>query len=320
MAKKQVSTKNEESQAVKPQAEAAEPAAEAEAPAEAEPAEAAAPAEAEPEAKPGDIPEGEMNAFLADEADDLDEELPADSGQAKAAEPEEAPVAEGEKPAEAEAPSEAAPAAAKPEEAKPEEPTVPPAGEPPQPQPTEEELQERYTTWRTGAEAALAKQHYLLDDATVEELEANAELTIPKLMSRVYLDAVTASVGHVIAALPGLITQMNEVQRQSDKAEENFFEAWPLLKDRRPDVIRLGQMYRQVFPQASEVDFIREVGSQAHIALKIPVAAQEVTPAAPAPKPFTPAVSTAPGGTPQPKANPFEELSNEMAQEELNLD
>jgi len=334
--KKQVSTKSEESPAAAPAAEVRTPAESApaetapaapapaetpgEAPAEEKPA-AEAPA-AEPETPSGDIPEGEMNAFLKDDEDDLDE-APADSGQAKEAKPEEAPVAEGEKPAEAEAAPEAKPAEAKPEEAAPEEPAVPPAGEPPQPQPTEEELHEQYATWRTGAEEALAKGHYLLDEKTVEELEdpESAATVIPRLMSRVYLDAVTASVGHVLAALPQLITSMNEVQRQSDKSEASFFEAWPQLKDHRPDIIRLGQMYRQVFPQASEVDFVREVGSQALIALKIPMEAPEAKPSAPVVKPFTPAVGAgAPAGAAQPEINPFEQLSDDMGQEQLDLD
>lgn len=319
----------------KPQAVVSEMETGAEAPVEAAPAEAAAEETPESaaseeaaseEAKAGDtpagdIPEGAIDAFLKDDEDDLDV-APADSGQAEAAKPEEKPVAEGDKPAEAEAAPEAKPAEVKPEEAAPEEPAVPPAGEPPQPQPTEQELQEQYATWRTGAEDALAKGHYLLDEKTVEALEdpENAAKVIPTIMARVYLDAVTASVGHVLAALPGLITQMNEVQRQSDKTEKAFFEAWPQLVKHRPDIIRLGTMYRQVFPNASETDFIREVGPQAIIALKIPMEAPEAKPSTPVVKPFIPAIGAgAPAGAAQPEANPFEKLSNEMAEEELDL-
>lgn len=310
-------------------APAAEPAA---APA-VEPAADPSPAveETPPEAVPaGDIPEGEMKAFLEDEQDDLDEAAPAaeaapvvdaDPGQAPAVEPAAVePTVAAETPPAAAPPAEAPLAEAKPGEAKPEAPETPPAAEPPEQQPvaeTAEELQARYADWRGKAEDALQREHYLLDEATVEALETDAAAAIPKLMSRVYLDAVTASVGHVMAAMPQLIGSMVQLQRQSDEVETRFFERWPQLTDHRDSVVRLGQAYRQVFPRASEEDFTRDVGAQTIIALRLPIEAQPAP--APAPVPFTPAASSPPGGRPQVKLNPFEQLAEEMAQEELDL-
>jgi len=209
-----------------------------------------------------------------------------------------------------------APAAAAPVEGA--EPSQP---QPAAPQTVEEErrvLRENYTRARTEMETALATTHYKLDDAVKAALDSGDTTAlsevIPKVAAKVHMDAMTSAVAHVMQYMPQMLGNLMVQREVETKAQNDFFTAWPQLKmDTHGQVIqRLGLAYRQANPAASAADFIRDVGAQATLALKLPINNGTVPVPAPRAAAFRPAGAGGGGGlTPAPRAelNPFEALA-----------
>lgn len=310
--------------------------------------EGAAPAEAEAEASveaaPEAAPEFGSAEFLKDDDDDLD--APADaSPDASAPEGKVEPIAPEAKPEEppetvpeeqkAEAKPSPEPATEAPPETQPAKVETPPEQVPPETPPevppvaaelTPKQLEERYASWRSDTEGVLANQ-YALTEEMAEELDTDAGKAIPRLMARVYVDAVTATVGHIVSNMPALLEVALAKRSNNEGAEAAFFEAWPQLNaaEHKETVSRFGVSYRQLYPTATREQFIRDVGAQSMVALRIPVepapaAEPEAEPIAVAVAPFRPAASTAPGGGTQPPKNPFTAISDTFEDEELDLD
>ena len=266
--------------------------------------------------------EAEEAAAEAAKAEEAEKAKKAAEAEAAAKPP--APV-EGEEP-------ETPPA---PEAGKPEEPPVvegEPPGEPAAPQqPDLAAITEEFTKWRTESEDLLAEHHYALTDEQVQQFDEDQVpdslvQAIPRMMSRVYLDAVTAAMGQITTHLPQLIAMVNERSAQVEREEGVFFEEWPQLVEHRDTVLRMGVAYRQANPQVTAEMFIKEVGASAMVALQIPIeAVGDGTPAKPngdkKPKPFTPATKGAATSGPPPKEGAFETLSREFEEDEtLDVD
>ena len=287
-----------------------------------------------------------IEQLLSDTPDDLDlpevDEVVPSTGPAKDAEPaaveaeaevEPKPVSEkpeGEKLPATEVKPEAEPVAAAP--------VVPPKEESAQPSPqatpaeapepiTPEQLTERYNDWRNDTEQMLADNQYKLTDEMADQLSTDAGVAIPRLMAKVYVDATTAAVGHLVANFPQLLESALKGREKTSEDEQTFYDAWPQLNAAEHGAIlnQYGVAYRQLHPQASAEDFIRDVGAQVMVAHKIPVdggtPVEPIAAASPAPAPFTPARSAAPGGGgPSTPANVFEAISDQFDFEELDLD
>lgn len=204
------------------------------------------------------------------------------------------------------------------------------ANAPPQTARTPQQVQEQYGAWRKQTEDALAKSHYALSQEQADELDINPAEFIAKAMSRVYLDAVTATLTQTMQFLPQMIQGIQTQEKASNANEDVFFGRWPKLKEHQATVLRVGQVYRQLNPQASMEQFINEVGAQTMVALRIsPDEAAGVQPAPvgngraarngvlAAPGGFKPATSTPGGALPVQQKNPFE-LLNEEFEEELD--
>lgn len=188
---------------------------------------------------------------------------------------------------------------------------------------TPEQVQQRYTQWRGQSEELLATHHYALTQEQIDEMDLDPAKFIPKVMSRVYLDAVTAALTQVTQHLPRLVAQINAQSVNSDKSEESFYSRWPKLKDHAPTVLRMGATYRQLNPAASVEEFINEVGAQAMVALRISpeeMGVQTQKPNGKTVTPFRPAASTPAGGAQTPAAPPnvFAQLAQEFDDEELS--
>ena len=305
--------------------------------------ETAAPAEAEPEA-PADTAAVPEQPPLTNDAGDLDyEELlaeePADL-DVESVEEEEPVQAEAD--GEAETPQEdsaAAPSAEKTAEPKveatkpaPEEtlPDVSAAAEPEQqPEVSMKELEAQYLENRKQVEADVASTVYALNEEQIQKMDEGDSTVISQLMAKVYMDAVTGSVAHMLTRLPGLVEQTLQAREQSGQLEQRFYGAWPALDAQKhsADVERFGQVYRQLNPTATPDDFIRDVGAQLMVALKLSptngggggngtgAVAGAVTDAPPA-KPYIPAKSGSGGGRPA-QTNPFEQLAEEMLADDM---
>ena len=254
--------------------------------------------------------------------------VPAQTPAAQPAQqPAEPPKAPAQQPAQAQpqtqqpAPAQASTTPQQPSQAQGEEPAAPV-------QPTSEQIQARYKEWRGQTENLLATHHFALTEQEQNDLELNPGEVIPRLMSKVYLDAVTATLSQVVNYLPRMIASVNESQTVQSKSEEEFFGRWPQLKDHKDMVLRVGQVYRQLNPRASKEDFMNEVGAQTLVALRIPpegiapqpkvngnTQAQQTAKATP----FVPAATAPGGGAPQqPPRNIFDQLASDFEEEELD--
>jgi hypothetical protein len=246
-----------------------------------------------------------------------EEEVEAGKAEAGTKEGEKKPE---EKKAE-EKPAEAAPADKKPEPAPAEKKAEEKKDEVKQPEAlTEEEAGKLYGEWRSTTEALIAEHHYRLTEKDVAEFNENPAVFIPKAMSRVYMDSISAAFQQFTQYLPRMVDQVMTARQVRESRENAFFSKWPDLKPHRDAVLRLGAAYRQSNPQATLDDFINEVGAQAMVALRInpQQQQQQQTPASKEPSTFKPATSSGTPTPPKPKSsNPFEQLTQDFSFEDL---
>jgi len=204
-------------------------------------------------------------------------------------------------------------------------PEVPPPDVSAAAEPTMDELETQYLENRKQVEADVASNVYAMSEEQIQKLDEGDTTVIPQMMARVYMDAVTGAVAHMLTKLPGLVEQTLQSREQSSELENRFYTAWPVLKDEKygTEVERFGQVYRQLNPNAAPDDFIRDVGAQLVVALKLPqgggngAAVPKVAAVQPAAKPYVPAPAGSGGSTAGRPTNPFELLAEEMAQEDL---
>lgn len=190
---------------------------------------------------------------------------------------------------------------------------------------TDEEAAQVFTEWRQTTEELLAQHHYALTQEQIDEFEENPAAFIPKAMSRVYMDSISAAFNQFTNYLPRMVGMVLEQRESMNAAEKAFFDKWPDLLNHRDAVLRLGQAYRSANPSASMDDFINEVGAQTMVALRLNPAngngamQQQQT----KPKPFKPAVETPSSGGPKKReGNVFEQLSQDfdMLEEEADFE
>ena len=123
----------------------------------------------------------------------------------------------------------------------------------------------------------LARTQYALDKDTVEVLEAegNTELAklVPQIASRVFVDAVQATMANLAQMLPGILDQRETQRAESAKYEEAFYSFWDSrgfdLREHEGDLRSIGQAYRSVNPTGKADEFITNVGAQLIIAKQL---------------------------------------------------
>lgn len=256
-----------------------------------------------------------------EQKEEKEEEKKDQEGEPAKEEEEEPPSEEGskEKPPTEEAPTEKPPEEAPPSSETPPEETT----QAPEALPALEEMNKQWQVIRATAEETLAKEHYALSDEMVEELQNSADTAIPKLAAKIYMDAVQASITHVVTQLPDLVSRVIETQKVVAENEKAFYATWPDLVGHETDVKRLAVAYRQVYPNAKPEDVIRDVGAQAMVALRIPIEngrtqsedLRETKPHKPAGAGSPPASPPKPG-----TKNPFTRIAEELGEEELDFD
>lgn len=173
---------------------------------------------------------------------------------------------------------------------------------------------------------ALTQQRYALDSATVEEIQTNPEVAIPKLMARTHVNVIKATIGFMAQQLPVLIDGLLTARNTHTQLEDKFYATWPQIDRTKhaAQVAQFSQMFRMMNPKASTEDAIKAIGAQIVVALGLPVQGQPAqqqqrAPAQPNAAPFMPAaVSTPPAPTQQnTPRNIFEMYDQMIAQEEL---
>ena len=255
----------------------------------------------------------------------LDDDLGFDGGRATDIDEAEIFTALDETP-EAPAPVAPTPPAPAQPQAQPQQPQQPAAPvEPaahPAPEVTPAQAIESFRQWRAQAEHVLSNSHYNLSQQDADALNVDPGQVIPKLMSRVYLDAVTAAVNVISQSIPYAVMNTIEAHNGYQRNEDEFFGEWPGLKEHGGEVVRVGQVYRQLNPKASKADFIRSVGAQVAMALGL-TADQARGTKAPAPngagqrvlRHVPPAASARHMAQPARPANFFEQLSQDTEED-----
>ena len=291
-----------------------------------------------------------MDAFLKDEADDLDldpavkavEEVKEDTPpegpepEKKAEEepkpveapPEVAPTPPAE-PKKEEAPPTPAPVEVKPAPTPPTAPVAAPAEPTPEPVPAApamdmDEVRKNYQENRQQMVDMVATSVYNLSEEQVQRLDDGDTKVISEIAARVYMDAVTGATAHMITHLPQMVHDVLAGRDKTDILEKQFYDSNPALDKAKhgETVSRFGVAYRSLFPQASSADFIRDVGAQTMVALQINPPGNSgtpptVVPEAPKVPAFQPASAGGGKGAAPAPSNPFEVLAEEMNLEEL---
>lgn len=174
---------------------------------------------------------------------------------------------------------------------------------------------------------AVATSSYQLSQEELEGIQVEPEKVLPKLMARVHVNAVQGVLRHVAQQMPAMVHGLIHAQSEHKAREDEFFKAWPQLDRTKhgQDIVRAGQVFRQLNPQATLQDFIKQVGAQVVIAhgLHLQAPAQAAQPqqqrtvqqqAASTPAPFVPAGvgrTSAPVTIPT-ENNPWSELVEVM--------
>jgi hypothetical protein len=176
-------------------------------------------------------------------------------------------------------------------------------------------------TYRTSREAAVneVQNKYLMTEEEKDEFILNPDKILPKLAANLYVDVFESVLGAVNEMLPGRVQQLNGISLEAAQKTEQFYDAWPDLKTVKgqEQIMRIGQVYRSLNRDATSEEFIRDVGTQASVALGIPIpgitalASVEETPA-PAFKPGGPGGAAIPvASDPRESDNQFEVLNAE---------
>ena len=275
-----------------------------------------------------------IDSFLEEEADDLDpevEEVPPEGQEPPEPVSPETPPAKAPPvvvatppavPKPGEAPVVPAPVVVQPEQPPPPAPTVAPVEPPPTPAPTMEQIRETYQSNRSEMEANVASTVYNLSEDQVQRLDDGDAALIPELMAKVYMDAVTGAVAHMITHLPNMMESVLTGRDGAKVLEDQFYTSNPNIDrvQHAETVSRFGVAYRHLYPNAPAEEFIRDVGAQVMVALQIAPSGQ------PAPEPivaktppFQPAAAGGGKGAAPPSTNPFEALAEEMDVDDLDL-
>jgi hypothetical protein len=172
----------------------------------------------------------------------------------------------------------------------------------------------------------LAGHHFNFSDEQFREIDENPREAIPKLLAGVYLDAVQGSVAAMIGQMPQIIAGVESRKTVDAAAEQQFFEAFPLLSERpeyKEHVWKVSAMHRKLNPKATLEEMIRDVGLQASVAFKlaVPESVREtgktdtVMPHVPAA-----AINQAPAATPGvgKGVNPFSQMAEDMIEDDAS--
>lgn len=173
-----------------------------------------------------------------------------------------------------------------------------------------------YQTWRDKSKSTLAETSFKLSEEDAQALQDEPEKVLPRLAAEVYmttLENVTVAVQQAIPAMiENVLTFRTEVQKKTDE----FFGAWPNLKDHHAKAMEIGKQWRALNPTASVEDFIKNVGPLAHQMLGVPLHTVQAAPPAPKVTSLPPHVPLAGGATTRVPANKgngsgniFEELA-----------
>ena len=176
-----------------------------------------------------------------------------------------------------------------------------------------------------------ALKQYKLTDEQATQLMTDPNEVLPRLAATLEANITQRLVQTMAQMVQQFVPQYTEhytTQRaQTSQAEDAFFGKWSELKEHKDRVMDVGRIYRQMKPQATADEFIRDVGMQVWMGVGLPVeklAAKLINTPAPQPqaapvqRPIEGYAPANPGGrgpgAPASPSNPFELLAQEILQ------
>ena len=168
-----------------------------------------------------------------------------------------------------------------------------------------------YEKWRGSAEELLAAQHYKLTEDQAEEFNTDPGSAIPKLAAKLHMEVMQQSVAMMARLLPQVMANVSQAQSQDALREKIFFEKWPELVEHRDQVVRLGAVYWQMNPQATQDEFTRDVGAQVAVSMQVDLSGRQPKPVETVKAPVHTPISAGGGAViapPNAKLGVFEEL------------
>lgn len=150
----------------------------------------------------------------------------------------------------------------------------------------------------------LAAEAFKFSPEELQAIDTDVIGALPKLMAKVMVKTQAAMFSNMARLVPAMIQKHLESTAASTKAEDQFFGAFPALKE-KPEhkelVARLAKSYRAANPQVPREQMIKDVGIMAMHAAGLPLTASGApangktnanglpAPLAPQPSPWQPA-------------------------------
>ena len=193
-----------------------------------------------------------------------------------------------------------------------------------EPELSQEEIQQRYQAWREQVLDRVAQEQYQLTEEEIEAISTQPEEAIPRLLSRVYLDAVQGAMQAIMMQMPQLVQNTLQQKTQAEQAEEQFFSKWGKLRDEKyyDDIRRVAQAYRATDPNLPTERLMDLVGVQVSLLHGLPIESVEGQQAQQTETPQAPPQPVGLEGVAESTArqarddNPFATLAEEMMEDD----
>lgn len=163
---------------------------------------------------------------------------------------------------------------------------------------------------------------YTFSEEEATQLQTEPELVLPKVAARLHLRIVQDALSGISAVLPQIIQRQQEQAEAERSSWDQFYSVNNDIRGKvtQDQILSVAGMFKQINPQATPDQVIREVGRiirtslglQEPSAAPVPPAQVPASPSAPVTQqPFVPARGSA-GATPVKQDNPWASMAEEL--------
>lgn len=167
----------------------------------------------------------------------------------------------------------------------------------------------------------LSSTKFALSQEEKDGLESGDSAVVPKMLSRVYVEAVRATSEIIEQALPNMVIQALAAREAQTSADTEFYSAHADLAPYRKDVLDTARVLRQLNPTMPKEQFVQQLVATVRVAKGLtgqPAAAPAAATPAPTARPsHAPVVSSVPSMSPAPQpgaANDWGDIDALMGQ------
>ena len=136
---------------------------------------------------------------------------------------------------------------------------APAAPVPEQPSQTAEQMQASRAAARNNWVTEL-KSQYALSEDQASQLVDNPGEVLPQIVAEMHVNVMDNVMQFLRQNMPTMVEQRLTATQQREQAESAFYSQWPELKKHHNLVMEMGRAWRNNNPQASQEDFIKQVG------------------------------------------------------------